>query len=401
MNVLIIGTTDILGGAAKVSWDIKSSLEADGHHVSMFVADKRSDDPDVHVIPRPWYRKYLSIFLASEKYLNTDWILDTPAFKNADVIHCHNLHGRFFNLETLQKMSLLKPVVWTLHDEWALTPHCAYTLEGTQMENGLYVCPSIDVQPRILWNNTKALSDWKNTIYKNAKLTIVTPSLWLFKRTQQSTLGTQQINHIPNGIDTNKFIQTNRAEAREKLHLPQDKKIVLFLATAGKANTWKGWKHVEKIISNYKNRNDVLFLNVGNLSTETPEQNVEYRMQVSDPAELALYYSAADTLLFTSIAENFPLVVLEAMSCGLPIVSFDVGGVAEVLAHKEHGYIVPYQDTQALQEGLTWTLERSAEETTAISYSARKTIQEKYTTQHMTDAYKKQYTDAIHTYDKR
>jgi len=129
MNILIIGTTDILGGAAKVSWDIKSALQKGGHKVSMFVADKRSKDRDVKVIPRVFWRKLLDFILAIEYFVYTDWILNTDEFKSADIVHCHNLHGRFFNLRTIQKMSLMKPVVWTLHDEWAITPHCAYTLE--------------------------------------------------------------------------------------------------------------------------------------------------------------------------------------------------------------------------------------------------------------------------------
>jgi glycosyltransferase involved in cell wall biosynthesis len=393
MNVLIIGTTDILGGAAKVSWDIKSSLEADGHSVSMFVADKRSDDPNVHVIARPWYQKYLSIFLASERYIQTDWILETDAFKQADVVHCHNLHGRFFNLETLQKMSVLKPVVWTLHDEWALTPHCAYTMEGTEIRNGLYVCPSIDIQPRLLWDNTKRLIQWKNTLYNNAKLTVVTPSLWLKARAEQSTLKSQHNVHIPNGIDTSVFIQSDKATAREKLHLPQDKKIILFLATAGKANTWKGWTHVEKVIEANNDDASVLFLNVGNLVKEDAEANIEYRMQVSSPEELALYYSAADILLFTSIAENFPLVILEAMSCGLPIVSFDVGGVKEAVEHMQHGYIAPYTDTNALQEGVAWALNMSSQERDDLSKASTAKVRQFYSTEHMTTAYKKLYTD--------
>jgi len=156
--------------------------------------------------------------------------------------HCDYLHGRFFNLRTLEKMSQLKPVVWTLHDEWAITPHCAYTLEGTKLKNGLYVCPSLDTQPRLLWDNTAKLAERRLEIYTHSKLHIVTPSKWLLDRVNQTALGAQPQTLIPNGIDTNIFIQTDQASAREKLNLPLDKKIVLFLAVAGKANTWKGWK---------------------------------------------------------------------------------------------------------------------------------------------------------------
>lgn len=399
MNVLIIGTTDILGGAAKISWEIKQALETDGHRVSMFVADKRSTDSHVHTIPRPTWRKYASLIGASERVLSTDWILDTEEFKAADVIHCHNLHGRYFNLSTLEKMAKLKPVVWTLHDEWALTPHCAYTLEGTEMKNGLYVCPSLDTQPRLLWDNTTALAHQKVDLYQKVNLHIVTPSHWLQDRAKHTALQNQDIRYIPNGINTDLFTQSNQRAARKELNLPQEKKIILFLATAGKANTWKGWKYVAEIIEDYSDQDDVLFLNVGNLNNETNESHIEYRAHIKDESELALYYSAADVLLFTSIAENFPLVILEAMSCGLPIVSFDVGGVKEVVTHKENGYVVPYQDVPALKEGLRWSLALPDDQRVEMSRLSATKIHQQYNTTLMTQRYQDLYHSLVENHD--
>ena len=387
MNVLIIGTTDILGGAAKVSWDIKTALEVAGHTVSMFVADKRSTNPTVTAIPRSTWRKVLGFLFASEDFIASDWILKTEAFKNADIIHCHNIHGRYFNLSTLEKMAAQKPVVWTLHDEWAITPHCAYTLEGTELKNGLYVCPSIDTPPRLLWDNTRTLTRKRNALYKKIKLHVVTPSTWLRDRVARTTLGTHDVQLIPNGINTSAFTQTDKTSARTKLGLPLDKKIVLFLATAGKANTLKGWKYTEEVIAAYTHKPDVLFLNVGNLVPEVNQPHVEYRLHVNSAEELALYYSAADVLLFTSIAENFPLVILEAMSCGLPIVACDVGGVKEVVTHLENGYIGRYRNSSDLLAGLDWVFALPDATRTELSRQSSAKIHAHYDTTHMTTAY--------------
>jgi glycosyltransferase involved in cell wall biosynthesis len=395
MKVLFIGTTDILGGAAKVSWELKSYLEAHGHETSMFVADKRSTDEKVKAIPRQTWRKYLGFLLASESLISTDWILDTPEFKKADVVHCHNLHGRFFNLATLERMSALKPVVWTLHDEWALTPHCAYTLEGTAMKNGLYVCPSIDVAPRILWDNSRRLTEWKNRIYANTRMTLVTPSAWLEQRTRMTTLGSQDIRPIANGIDTQSFKQSDKHTARIRLNLPADKKIILFLAVDAKNNTWKGWKHTERVIESYKDRNDVLFVSVGNLASHASTESVRHVGHVSDAKTLALYYSSADALLFTSIAENFPLVILEAMSCGLPVSAFDVGGVKEALEHKVNGFIAPYEDTASLTRGLEWILGLSEAEKNALSQASAEKARRLYDVSHMNEAYTALYQELI------
>ncbi len=398
MNILVIGTTDTLGGAAKVSWELKEALEIAGTIVSMFVADKRSTDPSVQVIPRSMWRKYVGFLLGTESLISTNWILKTEEFKKADLIHCHNLHGRFFNLSTLQKMSLLKPVVWTLHDEWALTPHCAYTLEGTAMANGLYVCPSITTAPRILWDNSARLARARAKIYAQSKFHIVTPSQWLKNRTKHTVLAHQDVRLIPNGIDTSKFIQKDRSEARRTLNLPENKKIILFLANDAKDNTWKGWVYTERLLKRYQDRDDIIFLCVGNLRDHESEPNVRYGGHVSGAENLSCYYSAADALLFTSIAENFPLVILEAMSCGLPIVSFDVGGVREAVTHGENGYIAGYKDEAGLAEGLEWALALSTEERDRISKDSSEKAHSQYDTDMMVERYMSLYTELIGTH---
>lgn len=387
MNILFIGTTDILGGAAKVSWTLKEALEASGDTASMFVADKRSQDNRVKIIPRSRWRKYANLFLANDSVFKTDWLLEMPEYKQADIIHAHNLHGRFFNLNTLAKMAKEKPVVWTLHDEWAITPHCAYTLEGEEMRNGLFVCPSKNTQPRIIWDNTKKLAEDKLTVYKDARFNLVTPCHWLKNKVEKTALGQQSLTVIPNGIDTNVFKPSDQKEARQLLGLPLDKKIILFLAVAGSANTWKGWTYTKAVIDQYQNRTDILFLNVGNFIDVPKQGNIEYRRHVADPAELALYYSATDALLFTSIAENFPLVILEAMSCGLPIVSFQVGGVGEALKHQEHGYLAKYRDAADLKIGLDWILNLNEADKNLLTERSRATVQQFFMVEKMTENY--------------
>lgn len=401
MNILMIGTTDILGGAARVSWELKKFLESGGHSVSMFVADKRSDDPKVKVIPRQLWRKYLGFLLATDDLLSSDWIMNTEEFKNADIVHCHNLHGRFFNLGTLEKMSLLKPVVWTLHDEWAITPHCAYTFEGREMRNGLYACRSIDTPPRLLWDNTKYLSRRKKQIYENSKLHVVTPSKWLFDRVKNTDLGKQDVKLIYNGIETEIFKQTNKLEARKALSLSEKVQIVLFLADDAKNNPWKGWGLNKEIISKYNDRKDVLFLCIGNHSNHPDEENIKYLKHIDDPNTLALYYSASDTLLFTSLAENFPLVILEAMSVGLPIVAFDVGGVKEALVHKENGYVANYGDIDDIERGLKWILNLSEEEIETIGKNSAKKIRDGFESGRMNNEYMNLYQEIVSHHENK
>ncbi|KKT73912.1 MAG: Glycosyl transferase group 1 [Microgenomates group bacterium GW2011_GWA2_44_7] len=395
MNFLFIGTTDALGGAAKISWDLKNALKEQGHATSMFVADKRSQDASVKIIPRQKWRKYLGFLLATDDLLSSDWILKTPEYKNADIVHCHNLHGRYFNLSTLQEMSIEKPVIWTLHDEWAITPHCVCTFEGKEMKNGLFICQDKNTPPRILWDNTKYLLWRKNSIYKKSRLHIVTPSQWLMERVEKTILNLQDVRLIHNGIDADAFKMSDKNIARQKLGLPSDKKIILFLADDAKNNIWKGWNYVEEVIGKYKDNKNLFFIIAGNYAYHPDEDNVKHILHMNKKEDVALYYSAADIFLFTSVAENFPLVILEAMSCGLPIVSFDVGGVKEAVIHKENGYISTYKDTRSLIEGIEYILNLNANELEAMSKSSIKRIQDYFTSTIMINNYLNLYLELL------
>ncbi|MCX6757181.1 MAG: glycosyltransferase, partial [Candidatus Nomurabacteria bacterium] len=287
MNILQIGTIDNSGGAALISWKIKKALEKFGHKTSTFVASKYSNESNVFVIKRTVHRYFCYLFSNDIDLFRTNWILKTKEFKEADIIHCHNLHGWFFNLKTLEKMSKLKPVIWTLHDMWAITPHCAHSFGG-ELKNGFYQCPKLNMYPRILWHNEKYLMWRKKNIYNNSDIEIVVPSLWLKHKVENSVLKDKNIHLIYNGIDVNVFKKTNKQITREELNIPQDKKIVLFVSDGGKSNSYKGWVYIEKILEKYE-RNDVHFICIGGISESYYGQNsnISYVNKINNPALLA------------------------------------------------------------------------------------------------------------------
>jgi glycosyltransferase involved in cell wall biosynthesis len=177
MKILVIGTIDSKGGAAQVSWELRRRLKADGHIVSTFVRYKYSDEPDVFVIPRKRYQdRLVKLFANDLRFAWTNYLLETKEFKEADIVHCHNLHSNFFDLKTLQKMSQQKPVVWTLHDMWAFT---GFASNSATLKN-----PNPKKFLLFLWDNTSHLLRIKKSIYKKSKLYIVTVSDWLKKKTE-------------------------------------------------------------------------------------------------------------------------------------------------------------------------------------------------------------------------
>ncbi len=360
MNVLEINTADTKGGAGKIAYQLKNGLNQKGHKASMIVSKKYSQDDDV-VLIRPYNNlrqrilKKLSYLSADDlDFYGSDRILKNPLLKNADIVHCHNLHTYYFNLSTLEKISKIKPVVWTFHDMWPITAHCAHSF-GDNIKNGFFVCPSLDIPIPIAWHNEKYLESKKRKIYESSNFHIVVPSLWLKNKVEKSLLSSKPISVIYNGVDTNIFKPLNKQECRQKLELPQNKKIILFLAKRGQLNPWKGGSYAEDAISALTDRPDIYILDIGGDENKTIG-NRKFISFINDEQTLVEYYSAADILLYPSIADNCPLVVLEAQACGLPVVAFKTGGIPEIIGHKETGYIAEYKNTQDLISGVKYCL---------------------------------------------
>jgi len=418
MNILQINTSDFRGGAAQVMYNIKNELNKREYCVKGFVATKDIIDDDFSMISTkykigclsslskkiikkdlPSFIKYKSrdifrfVFSCDIEYFICDYILNTEEFKQADIVHCHNLHGNYFNLRLLQQISKIKPVVWTLHDMWSFTGHCSYSYNCKKWQTECGNCPDLKIYPPLLWDNTKRLFKKKQRIYDNSNLNIVTPSLWLKKKVEKSILKNKSIDLIYNGVDINNLKKYNKNKIRKELNLPQNKKIIMFLAAGGKDDYRKGWKYIEKIIENHR---DILFLCIGGKEKIIKNKNnVKYIKYINSKKRLAKYFSSSDIFLFTSLAENFPLVILEAMACGIPIVSFDVGGVKEAISHKENGYIVKYKDIKDLEKGINYIFSLNEDEIRKIFQKSINKVKDNFSLKIMADNYLKLYKNIL------
>jgi glycosyltransferase involved in cell wall biosynthesis len=377
MNILQIGTTDKKGGAAQVSWQIKKHLDSLGIANSMFVRDKYSDDKNVFRIPNrfPRLSKILKFILSDDiSYSNSDWILGTEEYRKADIVHCHNLHGYYFNLETFKKMCNEKKVVWTFHDMWPITSHCSYTFEIEKLKNGFFVCPSRKIHPPILFKNDEKLKQTKTEIYKKSDFHIVTPSEWLLNLTKESVLKDKNMTLIYNGVDKEIFFKKEKNWSRTFFNLPQDKKIALFLSVGGLKNPFKGGKYFKKVAKKMVNGENLIFLSVGGDHKNIfRKDNVIFIPKTQRKEDLATIYSACDFLINPTLADNCPLNVIESLSCGLPIISFKTGGVPELVTDGLNGFISKYKDEDSLLDCCAKMLDLSKEELEKMSNNAIET----------------------------
>lgn len=360
MKILQINANDIIGGAAQLGFELHKKLSEKEINNKMLVGYKYSDDKNVYAIYKRnvLNKSYKFILNNLNKYSSQQFrfypkkrIINNKITREADIIHLHNLHGSYFNLAILPLLAKEnKKIVWTLHDMWATTGHCSHAYDCERYKTGCGNCPYLDTYPALRTDNTKNLWRDKEAIYKKTNMTIVTPSKWLKNIVEKSVLKDKDIKLIYNGIDTNIFKPGDKKSIRKKLKLPENHKIIIFIAYMGFANTEKGGNYLKNIVDKIQDKK-ITILNIGGKNAQTSEKNIINIPYIKDKNILADYYRSADLFVFPTLAENFPLTVLESMACGTPVVSFETGGVPEIIEHKKDGYVAKYKDVNDLYNG--------------------------------------------------
>lgn len=273
-----------------------------------------------------------------------------------NVIHFHNIHGYYLDLSIAKAAGNLGiPVVWTLHDAWPLTGRCSHFLDCERWRTGCGRCPHLREHPKAYFDSSAWMWPRKRRLLGGVwKPVIVTPSRWLADSVREAFGESCRIEVIPNGIDTDVSRPLDREQARKELGLPSEKKIVLF-AAANPAEERKGIRYFFEGLK-YVQADNWMALAVGR-EIDTRKwlpPGVELRQlgYVKGNQAMAKVYSAADLYCITSLADNFPTTVLEAMACGTPVAGFRVGGIPEQVT-EDCGQLVPPRDTKALGQAIT------------------------------------------------
>lgn len=166
---------------------------------------------------------------------------------------------------------------------------------------------------------------------------------------------------IYNGVDTNCFQSANKDQSRDKLGLPQNRKIIFSARRLVYKNGLDTLIDSAYLLA--KNHPEVLFVVAGKgpsrslIEERIKELGIEKNIKLVGfvPDELLpVYYAAADFFLLpSSSGEGLPLVLIEAMSCGLPVVATIVGGTPEIIEHMKNGILVPPQKPQVMANTLS------------------------------------------------
>lgn len=267
---------------------------------------------------------------------------------NPDIIHLHNIHGYYLNYKVLFEYlaTIDTPVVWTLHDCWTMTGHCAHfdAIGCDKWETGCYNCPLKREYPKsILLDRSARNYAIKKGLFSSLKnATIVPVSNWLGSIVKESYLGNYSVNVINNGVDLDIFKPLDASRLRKKLGIG-DKCILLGVATA-----WHNEKGLMEFIRLSKNP-DYQVIMVGvptEIKKNLPKEIIAIE-RTNSQQELAEYYSVAHMLVNPTYNDSFPTVNLEALACGTPVVTFRTGGSPESIT-PETGIVVGKGDFEQL-----------------------------------------------------
>ena len=293
--------------------------------------------------------------------------------KEADIIYIHWVSGYLGAKSIISLLSLGKPIVWYMHDMAPITGGCHYSFDCLEFKKKCVNCPELRCCKFMAKMQLKKHMQWQS--YDN--LVGVAPSQWLTDCIKESSVFKgHQAFCIPNVIDTSIFRPLNKKEVREKLHLPQNKKLVMF-ASMPANDRCKGSKFLVQILDFLAANTDYEFLVAGNSNPELFSSKTRSKIhstgQISDESQMAEVYNAADVYLITSLAENFPNVIIECMACGIPAVGFATGGIKDQIQHKINGWIVPPKDVDGAIKGLSWVLDNL--EYAALCQNARNYVE--------------------------
>lgn len=316
-----------------------------------------------------------------------------------DVINLHWVGEDFLPVEEIGKLT--RPVVWTLHDQWAFTGGCHYSGGCERFVESCGECPLLVPAGGGRRASADDLSGRihaaKETAWRNLDLTVVAPSDWLASLARRSRLfRNRRIETIRYGLDLDVFRPLDKALCRQQLGLPQDKTLILFGAVSPTDERRKGYQELVPALGlagqELGDTTAVAILGAHHApGLGMPAFPVG---ALRDEVSLPLIYSACDLIVVPSLEDNSPNVIYEAAACGVPAVAFGVGGIPEMIDEGVSGHLVPSRDVRSLASAVVRVASDSAHRS-RLAAGSRAMAVRNYSAEAQANAYRKLFGELI------
>ena len=390
MKVLHLSTSDVNGGAARAAYRLHQGL-LDCGIKSYMLSQYKDTSVDEISGPKSNPNKAIALIRTSLDNLpkllyrnrsnppfHLQWIPDRLSQKirqiNPDVVHLHWVCKGFVNVASLAQFN--KPIIWTLHDMWPFTGGCHYAGDCNRYKYSCGACPQLQSGKEI------DLSRWtwkrKNKYWKNINIRLISPSKWIQSKSAESSLFKYLPSDvIPYCLDMKRFHPANQDLARSILDLPLNKTLILFGAMNASKDERKGFQYLIPALKylSLNDKNKTIELVVLGSEKSSKNNDVGFKIHnvgtLRDEISIALVYAACDVFVAPSQEDNLPNTVLEAMCCGVPCVAFDIGGMRDMIVHKDTGYLAKPFLIDDLAKGIAWVTD-SPKRRKVLSTNARK-----------------------------
>lgn len=413
---MIVNTSERTGGAAIAAGRLTEALKSHGIKAKMLVRDKQTDRISTVALGGGWkqVRKFvwervviwINSHFRRERLFSVDIantgndITRLPEFKEADLIHLHWINQGMLSLKVIRKiLASGKPVVWTMHDMWPCTGICHHARTCTAFHSECGACPMIYSQKRK--DLSTRIFRQKQRLYASGGIHFVTCSHWLEGMAKQSALlANQPVSVIPNPISTTLFYPMKQTEARQKLALPTEGKLILF-GSVKLTDKRKGIDYMVEacrlLAKQHPALKEQLALVAVGMHAAELQPLVPFKVHnmgyVREEHQLVEIYNAADLYVIPSLDENLPNTIMEAMACGTPCVGFPTGGIPEMIDHLKNGYLTKEHSAEQLAEGIYTLLTTPAYE--SLSHEAVAKVNACYSERSVANQYGQLYAKLL------
>ncbi|NPA38130.1 MAG: glycosyltransferase [Chlorobi bacterium] len=343
----------------------------------------------------PYKKKLVFTGAFSQSSFGID-VSDHPEVKSADIIHLHEIQGGFVSLNGLKNLfSTGKPIVWTLYDMWPFTGGCYFSGMCLEFLERCAFCPFLIKPGRNDISAKQFLT--KKKIYSKTKIYPVAGNRWLRSLSSESSLlRNKQIDIIPKPVNVSEFFIADKKKSRKKLGLPKDKKLLLFCAS-GISDLRKGARYLIEalniLIDSFPVFKENVELVVHGKIPPLVKMNIPLPVRmVPDKSNVemrVLAYNAVDAFVFPSLQNTMPDIVTDVLACGTPVIAFRTGSMADVITHKQTGFLAEIRNSLSLATGIYETLFLS--DVDEMGKAARKIIMEEYAAEIVAGKYVKLY----------
>lgn len=353
LRIAFFNYSDQASGAEALIDQTVTALLNRGVDARLYVMDRFTDRPYVNSIPRfPGERRLEYMFrratgrnnflFPSTLFLNRrEWI------KDANIWHFHNLHGHFASIPVLSRLSRRKQIVLSPVDQFLATGYCTYTLGCERFRDACGECPQIDMPyPGLSRDTTSQLLSMKRAAVKDSRFKVLVHTKYLQEFYASTFVGQRPIEQIYYGVDTKVFRPMAREEVLSELGLASTTALTLGLLHSDITDRRKG---LLPLIQSLQSLADTMpqrlrLLVIGKSSEEAKQFATDNLAIVTlpflrDDDSLAKALNACDVLLYPTKADNLSLTCLDALACGVPVISSRVGGQPEAIRDNVNGFL--------------------------------------------------------------